>query len=435
MAPYFSGRRALPALLLSGGWVVVVLACGDSAKTYAPPPPPAPVASVTVTPGSDTLVALNDVHQFHAVARDSAGTTLTGRTVTWNSSDTTVATVSFDGWARAKRDGTAQITAEIEGVRATAGLRVAQRVASIVIAPDSFRLVALAVAEQFTAIASDINHNPVPGIQFQWTSSDSQVVTIDSTGRATSRDTGLVTIRATIQGVTDSAVLRIVQMPFRFKFTTLPIGVVAGAPFSPEVVAEVQDSTGHRVKGSHDPVLIWLVFDPANAPLQGVTTVNAIDGVAHFPGLSIDRALSGYALGLDSPVRPMVWDISPYFDVAPAAATHLAFTWLPSGAPFASGLPFYVDVQIQDPFGNVVTGSTNPVTLSLLTNPTGDTIAGTTVVDAVNGIATFSVSLSLTGSGYLFGATTPGLAPAQSLPFDISAPPPGGLPPRRALPR
>src|SRR5438445_731383 len=82
-----------------------------------------PVASVTVSPGSASL-QVGATQQFTAVTKDAAGNTLTGRTVTWASSNTAVATVSGSGLARGVAAGTATITATSEGQSGTAAITV-----------------------------------------------------------------------------------------------------------------------------------------------------------------------------------------------------------------------------------------------------------------------------------------------------------------------
>ena len=52
-----------------------------------------PVASVVVSPASPGI-GVGGTQQLSAVTKDSAGTTLTGRVVTWSSSNTSVATVT-----------------------------------------------------------------------------------------------------------------------------------------------------------------------------------------------------------------------------------------------------------------------------------------------------------------------------------------------------
>ena len=84
------------------------------------------VASVQVTPASDTLRALGSSRTFTAVARDSNANVVAGASVSWSSSDTTVASVNAAGVATATGNGAATITATSAGVAGTASLTVAQ---------------------------------------------------------------------------------------------------------------------------------------------------------------------------------------------------------------------------------------------------------------------------------------------------------------------
>lgn len=82
-----------------------------------------PVTSVTVTPAADTLW-VGTTLPLAAVARDAGGAELTGRSITWTTSDPAIATVSADGRVTARGDGLATITATVDGVAGTGQLRV-----------------------------------------------------------------------------------------------------------------------------------------------------------------------------------------------------------------------------------------------------------------------------------------------------------------------
>src|SRR5439155_1217748 len=72
--------------------------------------PPAPVASVTVTPASATVQGGQTV-QLTATLKDANGNLLSGRSVTWSSSNTAVATVDNSGLVSGVAAGSATITA------------------------------------------------------------------------------------------------------------------------------------------------------------------------------------------------------------------------------------------------------------------------------------------------------------------------------------
>ena len=81
----------------------------------------------------------------------------------------------------------------------------------------------------------------------------------------------------------------------------------------------------------------------------------------------------------------------------------------PSGAP--------VSVDVVDASGQIVTGSTAPVTVALQNGGVA-TLGGTATQTASGGVATFAdLTVSAAGSGFALSATSPGLAGATSTPF------------------
>jgi carboxypeptidase family protein/Big-like domain-containing protein len=86
-------------------------------------PDPEPVASVTIAPANPTLVPLQTT-QLSATLKDAAGATLSGRSITWSSSATTVASVSGTGLVTAVLAGTTTVTASSEGRNASVTVTV-----------------------------------------------------------------------------------------------------------------------------------------------------------------------------------------------------------------------------------------------------------------------------------------------------------------------
>ncbi|MEZ4456291.1 MAG: Ig-like domain-containing protein, partial [Gemmatimonadales bacterium] len=116
--------------LLPGALGALLLACGggtqpDPPPPPPPPPPPTPVATVVVTPGQTGLV-VGQTRQFSAATLDGSGNALSGRTVTWQSAPTSVATISSSGLATAVTAGAATITATSEGRAGTASVSVSE---------------------------------------------------------------------------------------------------------------------------------------------------------------------------------------------------------------------------------------------------------------------------------------------------------------------
>src|SRR5206468_5109021 len=93
--------------------------------------------------------------QLTATPKDSAGGTLTGRMVTWTSSNTSVATVSGSGQVAGVTAGSATITATSEGKSSTAALTVTSvPVASVAVSPATASLT-VGQTVQLTATPKD----------------------------------------------------------------------------------------------------------------------------------------------------------------------------------------------------------------------------------------------------------------------------------------
>ena len=120
---------------VSGSGLVTAVALGSTTITATSnnktgvstinviPPPPTPIATVTVTPANDTLL-VGENKQLAVSLKDANGNELTGRTIQWSSSSTTVASVSNQGVVTGVADGVTTVTAASEGRSGSATIRV-----------------------------------------------------------------------------------------------------------------------------------------------------------------------------------------------------------------------------------------------------------------------------------------------------------------------
>ena len=166
---------------------------------------PVPVATVSIS-AADSSITSGQTVQATAEARDAANNilSLSGRTVSWSSSATGVATVNGAGLITAASPGTTTIGVTVDGVGpATFLLTVAPpSVATVAIsAPDSS--IAAGATLQATVVARDAANNPLPltGRTISWTSSAPSVATIASTGLIAALGPGTTTIGVTVDGV------------------------------------------------------------------------------------------------------------------------------------------------------------------------------------------------------------------------------------------
>src|SRR5207253_1215811 len=200
-------------------------------------------------------------------------------------------------------------------------------------------------------------------------------------------------------------------------FTVQPSNTVAGAAISPAVQVTALDPAGNPVPSFTGSVTVALGTNPGGSTLSGTTTVAAVNGVATFVDLSLNKTGTGY--WLTAPATGLT-ATSSGFNITPGAASQLVFGTQPSTTVAGQQITPAVKVRALDAFGNVATGFTGAVAIALGSNPGGSTLSGTTPVAAVSGVATFSVSLNKAGTGYTLTTSASGFTPVTSTAFDIT---------------
>ena len=161
----------------------------------------APVVSVEVTPASANLL-VGETVQLTATALNAEGEALPGRTATWTTDASSVATVSATGLVQAQGEGTATITATIDGKSGTSTITVTLStvpVASVDVTPTS-ATVSVGNTVQLTAVPRDAAGQPLSGRTVTWSTSASTVATVSSTGVVTGQAEGSATITAMSEG-------------------------------------------------------------------------------------------------------------------------------------------------------------------------------------------------------------------------------------------
>lgn len=216
-------------------------------------------------------------------------------------------------------------------------------------------------------------------------------------------------------------------------FTTQPPNIAtAGSPFT--VVVEAETSTGsldttfngavtlsdeysYYANGTQNgsPVSLkgsGLSSDqgPAftNGILSGTLTVNAVNGIATFTGISQNSAtgtLYDFADTLYADSSQAYGAQSNALTIAAATATQLVFAGTPTDKNGDGGTvantPLSVEVRAEDQYGNTDPTFNGSIILTLGVNPTHATLGGTITVTAVNGIADYNdLTISAIGNGY-----------------------------------
>jgi VCBS repeat-containing protein len=204
--------------------------------------------------------------------------------------------------------------------------------------------------------------------------------------------------------------------PTKLAFTQAPVNTRAGTTITPAVKVAIQDAGGNTVTSAQDAVTLAIGTNPAAGALSGTMTVAAVNGVATFPDLSIDKAGSGYTL--TATASGLADATSSGFDILAGNANRLVFVVGPTDRQVGQTFAPAIQVQVQDAAGNPVVTAFNSITL--VSSVTG-TLTGSATQSALLGTATFS-SLAVTqaGTDYTLTALASGLVSATSSLFNVT---------------
>lgn len=218
-------QKQLSAVTIATALALVFISCADG------PTEPPPIASVQVTVPTAVLSSGATV-QLTAVALSKDGKVLTGRVITWTSSNRAIATVSAAGIVTAEivLSGTAEsvtITASAEGIDGSATILVNPvSVATITINSPSAALT-VGSTLQLTATISDSAGRVLTGRSVSWLSSDTVVATISSAGLVAAVTQGIAQLTASVEGKTgvgEVTVRRVFTNYLRTSYETRNLG-------------------------------------------------------------------------------------------------------------------------------------------------------------------------------------------------------------------
>ncbi|MEP7382468.1 MAG: Ig-like domain-containing protein, partial [Gemmatimonadota bacterium] len=241
-----------------------------------------PVASVTVAAPDSSLV-IGDVVTAVAEARDAGGNllSLTGRTVAWTSSASGIATVSSTGVITAIVAGASNIGVTVDGIGpASFPLTVSNiPVASVTVSATDSSVAVGDPPVQASVQARDGSGNllALTGRTVAWSSANTLVATVSSSGVVTAIGVGSTTVRVTVDGVGPAS--------FTFTVIQVPVDHVDVAPTTANLQvgetlsasATPRDAAGNALTNR---AISWSVDNPkaSIAPTSGAsTTLSALD--------------------------------------------------------------------------------------------------------------------------------------------------------------
>src|SRR5207245_989239 len=202
--------------------------------------------------------------QLTATPQDSTGAPLTGRAVTWVSSNAGVATVDGSGLVRGMAAGPTTITATSEGMSGTTAITTVNApVASVTVSPAA-PSVQVGQAVQLAATPKDAGGAALTGRVVTWASSNAGVATVNGTGLVTGVAAGSATITATSEGTNGTAALTVSVVPVA-SVTVTPATASIQAGQTVQLSATPKDAGGAALTGR---VVTWA------SSATGVATVS-----------------------------------------------------------------------------------------------------------------------------------------------------------------
>ena len=235
----------------------------------------------------------------------------------------------------------------------------------------------------------------------------------------------LITVSSgTLTGITTNPITVIVGSPSQLMVTSPPASsVTAGSP-SISLTVSAEDGGGNPTPSFNGLVTLSLGNNPGGATLGGTVQVQAVNGVATFSNVSLDKAGNGYTLRATGAGLPGVAVTGP-INVSAAPATHVVLSELPP-AVVNAGATFGLTVSAVDANGNTDTTYSGTVSLHLnIPVGVGATLGGTTLnVPISSGVATFSdLTLNTAATGFTITATTSGGFAVTSPAINVNAAP------------
>lgn len=317
MSTMYRGARRFVYLSIAALGVASA-SCGGGGDSTGPGGNGPTVTRVDVSPTSAS-VAVGKTSTLTATPKDVDGATVTGKTVTWSSSDQSIATVA-GGVVTAVKPGAVTITAAVGTVQGTASVTVFAPVATVDLAPSPDTIV-IGGTSQLTATLKDASGTVLTDRTVSWTSDNDLIASVSTTGLVTSKSVGTANITGTVEG--KSAQVKVVVIP-------VPVASVAVTPTSASLLvggtvtlsATTKDAAGNALTGR---TITWSTSDMSVATVNnGVVTAQAL-GTATITATSEGKSASAQITVTVAPVATVV--VSPAtVSVFPGATTQLTAT-------------------------------------------------------------------------------------------------------------
>jgi uncharacterized repeat protein (TIGR03803 family) len=404
--------------------------CGSFSSSLIVTVTPATLASITLTPPIPSIAA-GTSQQFTATGTFSDNTTQNlSADLTWTSSNTSLATVSSTGLASTAGagTGTATITATCSvasvcsNLSGTATLTVTPATLSSITLSASSSSIAAGATEQFTA-TGNFSDNATQNLSadVNWTSSNTAVTTVSSSGlvSAVGAGTATITVACKVAGTCGS-----VSGTSTVTVTQATLASIAVTPASPSIALGLTENftaTGTYSDNSTHNLTGQVTWTSATTSVATISNASGSAGVAHPVATGTTHITA--ALGaITSPAVTLT--------VTPAALQSITVTPASPSISASATEQFIATGTYSDQSTPVITSSvtwsSSDTSVASISNALGSQglatglAAGTSSITATQGgITSPGVTLTVTAQSgsvlYSFGASPDGKQPWAGL--------------------
>ena len=345
----------------------------------------AALVSIAVAPGSASIDAGSDQPFAATGTYTDLSTKDITATVTWSTSDPTIATITAAGDATGVGAGSATITATQGAISGTATLAVvASPLVSIAITPAN-PSIAAGTTQQLTATGTyaDSSTRDLTA-QVTWSTSDPTIATITTAGLATGVAEGPSTITATLGAISGATTLTVSAAALVSIAITPPDSNIA-IGLSEQLVA-----TGTFSNSTTQDLTLQVAWTSSDPTIATITSVGLATGVANGGPTTITATLDGISgtttLTVGGPVLMSI------------AVTPANPSIVPAGTQQFVATGTYSDTSTQILTTTATWASTATATATIAATGKATGVApGTTTITATSGAVVGSTQLTVEG--------------------------------------
>lgn len=309
---------------------------------------------------------------------DDNGNGVGGRAVTWTpeagvanpiNSTTNPEGYAYTRWTLGPNAGSTRMTAVFSGLEvvrftATATADVPTTIA-LLSGNSQSGPIGTTLPSPLRVRVTDANSNPVENVSVTWTPSGGAQVSSTTTGTdaqgvaqvslTLGATLGTYTTTAAVDGLAGSPVtFTSIGEPgqaARLGFLSQPASALVGQTLA-AISVEIQDAQGNRVAGATNRVTIT---SSVAGSLVGDNQENAVDGVATFSALAINRAGTGF--NLTARASALTDATSSDFDIGQGATTTAITGRVPLASVTGQSVTISYDINVTAPAAGSLTGS------------------------------------------------------------------------------